>query len=130
MNSIFQGKLRGARHLDGMGGAAGGTDVRRDGRRGGQGRGYASLRLVARFALGLAPPEHAADRARGGLQHCQSRARRGSSTARPRERGRGIKILKRLIEESRDILVENFSPGVMERLGLAYETVSAINPRG
>jgi crotonobetainyl-CoA:carnitine CoA-transferase CaiB-like acyl-CoA transferase len=41
---------------------------------------------------------------------------------------RGIEILKKLIEVS-DILIENFSPGVMERLGLAYEAVSAINPR-
>src|SRR5271155_1469600 len=41
---------------------------------------------------------------------------------------RGIEILKRLIEVS-DILVENFSPGVMDRLGLGYESVSAINPR-
>src|SRR6202043_340557 len=41
---------------------------------------------------------------------------------------RGIEILKRLIKVS-DILIENFSPGVMDRLGLGYESVSAINPR-
>jgi crotonobetainyl-CoA:carnitine CoA-transferase CaiB-like acyl-CoA transferase len=41
---------------------------------------------------------------------------------------RGIEILKRLLKVS-DILVENFSPGVMNRLGLSYEAVSAINPR-
>lgn len=41
---------------------------------------------------------------------------------------RGMEILKRLIEVS-DILVENFSPGVMSRLGLDYAAVSAINPR-
>ena len=41
---------------------------------------------------------------------------------------RGIGILKRLIEVS-DILVENFSPGVMDRLGLGYQSVCAINPR-
>jgi crotonobetainyl-CoA:carnitine CoA-transferase CaiB-like acyl-CoA transferase len=40
----------------------------------------------------------------------------------------GIEILKRLIEVS-DILVENFSPGVMDRLGLGYQSVCAINPR-
>src|SRR5271155_893835 len=41
---------------------------------------------------------------------------------------RGIEILRRLIAVS-DILIENFSPGVMGRLGLAYESVGAINPR-
>jgi crotonobetainyl-CoA:carnitine CoA-transferase CaiB-like acyl-CoA transferase len=41
---------------------------------------------------------------------------------------RGIEILKQLIEVS-DILVENFSPGVMDRLGLGYQSVCAINPR-
>jgi crotonobetainyl-CoA:carnitine CoA-transferase CaiB-like acyl-CoA transferase len=41
---------------------------------------------------------------------------------------RGIEILKRLVEVS-DILVENFSPGVMDRLGLGYDAVRAINPR-
>ncbi|HLX04677.1 MAG TPA: CoA transferase [Candidatus Binatus sp.] len=41
---------------------------------------------------------------------------------------RGIEILKRLIEVA-DILVENFSPGVMDRLGLDYEAVRAINSR-
>jgi len=41
---------------------------------------------------------------------------------------RGIEILKRLVELS-DILIENFSPGVMDRLGLGYEALSAINPR-
>jgi crotonobetainyl-CoA:carnitine CoA-transferase CaiB-like acyl-CoA transferase len=41
---------------------------------------------------------------------------------------RGIEIVKRLIEVS-DVLVENYSPGVMDRLGLNYEVVSAINPR-
>jgi crotonobetainyl-CoA:carnitine CoA-transferase CaiB-like acyl-CoA transferase len=41
---------------------------------------------------------------------------------------RGIGILRKLIELC-DILVENFSPGVMDRLGLSYAAVSAINPR-
>lgn len=42
------------------------------------------------------------------------------------EHGRGV--AKKLIAKS-DILVENFSNGVMDRLGLGYDTASAINER-
>src|ERR1019366_1692799 len=38
-----------------------------------------------------------------------------------------IKI-KKLIEKA-DVIVQNFRPGVMERIGLDYETVNKINPR-
>ena len=40
----------------------------------------------------------------------------------------GVAILKSLILSS-DILIENFRPGTMDRLGLSYETVSAVNRR-
>ena len=40
----------------------------------------------------------------------------------------GLAILKDLVSQV-DVLVENFSPGVIGRLGLDYATVSAINPR-
>jgi formyl-CoA transferase len=40
----------------------------------------------------------------------------------------GIEILKKLAAKS-DILVENFRPDVKTRLGVDYETLSAINPR-
>lgn len=40
----------------------------------------------------------------------------------------GIEILKRLVKEA-DVLVENFRPGTMERLGLPYEVAREINPR-
>lgn len=41
---------------------------------------------------------------------------------------KGKKILRRLIGRA-DVLVENFRPGVMERLGFSYREASAINPR-
>lgn len=40
----------------------------------------------------------------------------------------GIEILKGLIAKS-DIIVENFKPGMMDKFGLDYETVKAINPK-
>lgn len=39
-----------------------------------------------------------------------------------------FEVAKELIQKS-DILVENFSPGVMDRLGLGWETVSSWNPK-
>ena len=39
-----------------------------------------------------------------------------------------IKLVHRLVAEA-DILVENFRPGVMDRLGLGYEALREINPR-
>jgi crotonobetainyl-CoA:carnitine CoA-transferase CaiB-like acyl-CoA transferase len=41
---------------------------------------------------------------------------------------RGLEIAKRLAAKA-DVLVENFAPGVLERLGLGYEEASRINPR-
>ena len=40
----------------------------------------------------------------------------------------GADILRRLVARA-DILVENYRPGVMDRLGLGYEPLAAINPR-
>ena len=39
-----------------------------------------------------------------------------------------LKALRGLIAKA-DVLIQNFRPGVIERLGLNYEHVSAINPR-
>ncbi|HEY8872129.1 MAG TPA: CaiB/BaiF CoA-transferase family protein [Stellaceae bacterium] len=40
----------------------------------------------------------------------------------------GADILRRLVARA-DILVENYRPGVMNRLGLGYETLAVLNPR-
>jgi crotonobetainyl-CoA:carnitine CoA-transferase CaiB-like acyl-CoA transferase len=41
---------------------------------------------------------------------------------------RGQEVALRLIDRA-DIVIENFRPGVMDRLGLGYETLAARNPR-
>jgi crotonobetainyl-CoA:carnitine CoA-transferase CaiB-like acyl-CoA transferase len=38
----------------------------------------------------------------------------------------GLRVLKQLVAEA-DVLVENFRPGVMERLGISYEVLKDIN---
>ncbi len=40
----------------------------------------------------------------------------------------GKEIFKKLVKTT-DVLVENFRPGVMDRLGLSYEVLKEINPR-
>ncbi|CRM32753.1 Formyl-coenzyme A transferase [Pseudomonas sp. 24 E 13] len=40
----------------------------------------------------------------------------------------GLAILKQLLADA-DILIENFRPGVLEKLGLGWETLHALNPR-
>ena len=40
----------------------------------------------------------------------------------------GAKVLERLIERS-DVVVENFSPGTLARLGFSKERIQALNPR-
>lgn len=40
----------------------------------------------------------------------------------------GKELLRRLVKES-DVLLENFAPGTIDRLGFGYKAVSQINPR-
>jgi crotonobetainyl-CoA:carnitine CoA-transferase CaiB-like acyl-CoA transferase len=40
----------------------------------------------------------------------------------------GLALAKRMVEKA-DVVVENFRPGVMKRLGLDYDTLAALNPR-
>jgi crotonobetainyl-CoA:carnitine CoA-transferase CaiB-like acyl-CoA transferase len=40
----------------------------------------------------------------------------------------GAEVARRLVEEV-DVVVENFRPGVMDRLGLGYDAVRQLNPR-
>lgn len=40
----------------------------------------------------------------------------------------GINIIKRLVATA-DIVVENFTPGVLERLGLGYDILKEVNPK-
>lgn len=41
---------------------------------------------------------------------------------------RGKEIFRKLVETA-DVVVENFRPGVMTRLGVGYETLKTVNPR-
>jgi crotonobetainyl-CoA:carnitine CoA-transferase CaiB-like acyl-CoA transferase len=78
-----------------------------------------------RGSLSMAPPEMQPIE-RAAVFNTANRGKRGVTL--DLASARGIEILKRLVAVS-DILVENFSPGVMDRLGLGYEAVRAINPR-
>ena len=54
-------------------------------------------------------------------------ANKKSVTANLKEE-RGKEVLRKLIEQG-DVFVENFGPGVIERLGFSYDEVRKINPR-
>src|ERR1700684_1327012 len=40
----------------------------------------------------------------------------------------GVEVLKRLVRTA-DVVVQNFRPGVVERLGIGYEELSVVNPK-
>jgi len=57
---------------------------------------------------------------------CCNRNKRSITVDLGRERGRE---LVRELARSSDVLVENFTPGLMKRFGLDYETLRELNPR-
>src|SRR5258708_39704232 len=78
-----------------------------------------------RGSLSMAPPEMQPIE-RAAVFNTANRGKRGVTIDLAEVRG--IQILRSLIKVS-DLLIENFSPGVMDRLGLGYGTVSELNPR-
>ena len=62
----------------------------------------------------------------GGFFHSLNRGKR--SVAIDLATDEGKQIVLKLAAEC-DVVVENFRPGVMERLGLGYEDLRAVNPR-
>jgi crotonobetainyl-CoA:carnitine CoA-transferase CaiB-like acyl-CoA transferase len=65
-------------------------------------------------------------RAYGGYFQSINRGKRSVAVDLKSERGR--EVLRRLAAGA-DVLVENYKAGVMERLGLGYEELHALNPR-
>ncbi len=73
-------------------------------------------------------PFHPEDRLRAFGGYFQSVNRNKSSLALDLKRPEGREVLLKLAEGA-DVVVENYRAGVMERLGLPYETLRARNPR-
>jgi crotonobetainyl-CoA:carnitine CoA-transferase CaiB-like acyl-CoA transferase len=73
-------------------------------------------------------PFHAEDRLRAFGGYFQSVNRNKSSLALDLKRPDGREIFLKLVEGA-DVVVENYRTGVMERLGLPYETLRARNRR-
>ncbi|MET0295417.1 MAG: CoA transferase [Phenylobacterium sp.] len=75
-----------------------------------------------------AGPFHRSDRAKTQSGYFHSINRGKQSLAVDLKSEAGVEIVKTLIGDF-DVLVENFRVGVMERFGLGYETLAALNPR-
>jgi crotonobetainyl-CoA:carnitine CoA-transferase CaiB-like acyl-CoA transferase len=78
-----------------------------------------------RGSLTIAPPEMQPTE-RSPLFNSVNRNKLGVTLDLKDARGRAL--VRRLIEGA-DVVIENFSPGVVERLGLGYAALSALNPR-
>ena len=58
------------------------------------------------------------------LQECRNKQSATLDLRKPE----GAALLKRLVEKA-DVLVENFQPGTMEKWGIGWDVLSALNPR-
>ncbi|MBJ8346949.1 CaiB/BaiF CoA-transferase family protein [Antrihabitans sp. YC2-6] len=76
----------------------------------------------------LTGPFHVDDQERAFGGYFQSVNRGKRSIVLDLKTEAGIAAFRKLVAEA-DVLVENFTAGVMERLGLSYESLSADNPR-
>ncbi len=63
----------------------------------------------------------------GASAHHAFRDRGKKSITLDLERPEGQELFKKLAADA-DVILENFAPGVMERLGLGYDTLSALKP--
>src|SRR6202140_2391063 len=78
-----------------------------------------------RGSLSMGPPEMQVIE-RSAPFNTANRGKLGAPLDLPNPRA--VAIVKRLVATA-DIVLENYSPGVMERLGLAWETLAPLNPR-
>lgn len=76
--------------------------------------------------MGPYPPERVGDREAGGLYVSTNAGKRGITLNLRTEEGRAV---ARQLALACDVLVENFRPGVLGRLGLGYADLAAANPR-
>ncbi len=76
-------------------------------------------------SIGVYDPGDTARR-HSGYFHSVNRNKR--SIALDLKRPADVALFKRMVEKA-DVVVENYRVGVMERLGLSYETLAEINPR-
>lgn len=67
------------------------------------------------------------NRAGMGISYLAQNSQKQSVTLNIKD-DRGKDLFKRLVREA-DVLVENFRPGVMDRLGLGYADLKPVNPR-
>jgi crotonobetainyl-CoA:carnitine CoA-transferase CaiB-like acyl-CoA transferase len=73
-------------------------------------------------------PFHEADTGHRYSGYFQSINRGKRSIAVDLKTREGVELVKRLVPDF-DVVVENFRVGVMDRLGLSYETLAALNPK-